>query len=100
MLAFDTLSFQQCPFDDVSTDRMFNRFKNRLWKKFSLDAENIDEEQCIYYDDIRELYQFIGVLVPVQNDVANRHGVPSPTINMRPSKHPNPRNLLVHPIFG
>ncbi|KIM86130.1 hypothetical protein PILCRDRAFT_816668 [Piloderma croceum F 1598] len=81
---------KQCPFDDVSTDRMVNRFKNRLWKKFSLDADNIDEEQCIYYDDIRELYQFIGVLVPVQNDVASR--VPSPTVNARP-KHPNPRNL-------
>ena len=97
MLTFDTFSFQQCPFDDVFTDRMVNRFKNRLWKKFSLDSENINEEQ-IYFDDIRELYQFIGVLVPVQNDVANH--VPSPTVSARPSKHPNPQNLFVHPVFG
>jgi hypothetical protein len=95
MLTFDTLSSQYWPFDDVATDRMVNRFKNRLWKKFSLDADNIDEEQRIYYDDIRELYQFIGVLVPVQNDVASR--VPSSNVNARPS---NPRNLLVHLVFG
>jgi hypothetical protein len=64
-------SFQQCPFDDASTDMMVTRFKNRLWKKFSLDMKVIGEEQYIDDADIRELYQFIGVLAPGHTDIVS-----------------------------
>jgi hypothetical protein len=47
------------------------RFKNRLWKKFSLHEENIVEERYINDADIRELYQFIGILAPERTDIAN-----------------------------
>jgi len=47
------------------------RFKNHLWKKFSLHEENIVEERYINDADIRELYQFIGILAPERTDIAN-----------------------------
>jgi len=52
-------------------DMMVTRFKNQLWKKFSLDMEVIGEEQYIDDADIRELYQFIGVLAPGHTDIVS-----------------------------
>ena len=99
LLTFNAFSFQQCPFDDVTTNRMVTRFKNRLWKKFSLYLEHVGEERYID-EDIRELYQLIGVLIPEHKDVVSSDGIRDSfglTVRAKPGSF-HPRNPLVFPV--
>jgi hypothetical protein len=59
---------------------MVTRFKNRLWKKFSLDTENIRDEWYIDDAEIRQLYQFIGVIVPGYPKAPKLLGLLSPFV--------------------
>ncbi|KAF8633170.1 hypothetical protein AX17_004671 [Amanita inopinata Kibby_2008] len=56
---------QQCPLDDVALDRLFGRFKSRIFKLFGQDFEKLHASQFLS-DEIHELYQYIGIDFPDQ----------------------------------
>jgi hypothetical protein len=79
---------------------IITRFKKRLWKKFSLDVENIVEERYINDVDIQELYHFIGVLAPEHKNIATPDDIrdaSGPTIRKQPA-YANPPSPLDIPF--
>ncbi len=54
---------QQCPLNNATMERSVNKFRGTLAKLFAEELENMDLNAMLD-DDIRELYEFIGVDVP------------------------------------
>ncbi len=54
---------QQCPLNNATMERSVNKFRGTLAKLFVEELENMDLNAMLD-DDIRELYEFIGVDVP------------------------------------
>lgn len=56
---------QQCPFNDASLDKMFNKFRSRFTQIFAQELRRINPRQ--YQDEeFHKLYEFIGVDIPDQ----------------------------------
>ncbi|KAL0578384.1 chromosome condensation complex Condensin, subunit G [Marasmius crinis-equi] len=53
----------QCPLDNTSSDRIFDRFKNKFMKAHEKEIEEIDPRAYLD-DDFREFYDSIGVKAP------------------------------------
>ncbi|KAK2461192.1 hypothetical protein APHAL10511_006719 [Amanita phalloides] len=60
---------QQCPLNDASLDRMFGRFKVRIFKMFNFDIEHLDTTSFLD-EEFRELYHYIGIDEP--NEVVTK----------------------------
>lgn len=55
----------QCPFNDASLDKMFNKFRSRFTQIFAQELRRINPRQ--YQDEeFHKLYEFIGVDIPDQ----------------------------------
>ncbi|KAF9043571.1 hypothetical protein BDZ89DRAFT_236873 [Hymenopellis radicata] len=54
----------QCPLNNATMERSVNKFRGTLAKLFAEELENMDLNVMLDDDDIRELYEFIGVDVP------------------------------------
>lgn len=64
-------SSQQCPFENTSIEKIFDRFKNRFLKVFADELKNINPLEYVD-DDFRDIYQRIGVDVPAEGDNEGR----------------------------
>jgi len=64
-------SLQQCPFENPSIEKIFDRFKNRFSKAFTDELKEIDPLEYVD-DDFRDIYQRIGVDVPAKGDNEDR----------------------------
>ena len=59
-----TLHFQQCPFEEHATERLFLRFRQRFEQHFSLLLDGYDEQQCFHEVPYKEVFEFIGITRP------------------------------------
>ncbi|KAJ7167346.1 nuclear condensing complex subunit [Mycena crocata] len=57
----------QCPFDDPTLDKAVVRFKTRFTAAFEMDVSDVDWAGNLT-QEIRDLYDFIGIEVPVYPD--------------------------------
>lgn len=60
-------SLQQCPFENPSIEKIFDRFKNRFSTVFADELKKINPLEYVD-DDFRDVYQRIGVDVPAEGD--------------------------------
>ena len=69
MLDFGPL--QQSSFENTSTEKIFDRFKNRFLKVFAEELKTINPLE--YMDDeFQDIYRWIGVDLPAQGDDEDR----------------------------
>jgi condensin complex subunit 3 len=82
---------QQCPFNDASLDKIFNKFHSNFTQIFAKDLHHINPGQPEYQDEeFHTLYDFIGVDIP---DPSSRVQSPSHT-----SRTPSPAPRSAHSI--
>lgn len=64
-------SLQQSPFENPSIEKIFDRFKNRFSKVFADELKTINPLEYVD-EEFREVYQWIGVDVPTEDDDEDR----------------------------
>ncbi|KAM6503310.1 Nuclear condensing complex subunit [Amanita muscaria] len=62
---------QQCPLNDPALDKIFGRFKDRIYKLFSGDLEKLNADYFMD-DEFSQLYQYIGIDMPNEGHEARR----------------------------
>ncbi|KAF8814695.1 ARM repeat-containing protein [Phlegmacium glaucopus] len=62
---------EQCPFENTSIEKIFDRFKNRFLKVFADELKEINPLEYVD-DEFRDVYQRIGVDVPAEGDKEDR----------------------------
>ena len=58
-----TQPVQQTPFEDPSTDKIFDKFKARFFKHYARELQAFDERECFEKESFKETFDFIGVTV-------------------------------------